>query len=153
MSRDPQNRTSNRIVVDTNVWTRAFLSSKGTPARLVQRVLSRGQAVFSVATFAELDGRLWKPKFDRYLSIELRHKLLHDLNGAACWTDVPQDLVARTFSRDPSDDAFIHVGLASGAPWLVTGDEDLLAMGTTEGLRILTPGDALLEPSFLPEPR
>lgn len=150
MSRDPQNRTSNRVVVDTNVWISAFLSAKGTPARLVQRVLSRGQAVFSIATFAELDSRLWKPKFDRYLSIEVRHQLLHDLNGAAHWTDVPPDLAARTFSRDTSDDAFIHAALAAGAQWLVSGDEDLLTASAPEGLRILSPADALDTPGFLP---
>lgn len=39
--------------------------------------------VFSAATFAELEARLWKPKFDRYLSMEIRRAILHDVNAAA----------------------------------------------------------------------
>jgi putative PIN family toxin of toxin-antitoxin system len=150
MSRDPQNPVSNRVVVDTHVWISAFLAPQGTPARLVQRVLSRGQAVFTIPTFAELDNRLWKPKFDRYLSIELRHQLLHDLNGATCWVDVSPDQAARTFCRDTTDDPFIHAALAAAAPWLVTGDEDLLILDPPPGLTILTPSAALDTPAFMP---
>jgi putative PIN family toxin of toxin-antitoxin system len=131
-------------VIDTNVWISAALSGQRTPGLLVQHILAQGAVVFSAATFQELQTRLWKPKFDRYLSADLRRQLLHDAAAAAVWVEIPPPLAAQTYSRDPQDDMFIHTALAAGAPWLVTGDDDLLAIHPAPpGLHILTPAAAL----------
>jgi len=132
-----------RAVVDTNVWISAFLTKVGAPAIVVRRILEVGQPAFSEATFAELATRLWLPKFDRYVSLEDRKALLHDAGAVAHWVEVPAGLAARTFCRDAQDNKFIHAALACGAPWLITGDRDLLAFPSQSGLRILTPADAL----------
>lgn len=137
-----------RVVVDANVWISAALSPSGAPARLARCVLTRGIPVFSESTFAELEQRLWKPKFDRYLSVDLRRRILHDLNAAAHWIEVPPDIAQRTHSRDPDDDRFIHAALAARARWLVSGDQDLLAVTDVPELRILAPAEALVEPKF-----
>ncbi|MBC5766951.1 putative toxin-antitoxin system toxin component, PIN family [Ramlibacter albus] len=131
------------VVVDTNVWISAALSRDGAPALVVRRVLSHGVPVFSERTFHELESRLWKPKFDRYLTMELRKSLLHDLNAAALWVDVPEAIAAVAHSRDADDDHFVHAALAAGAPWLVTGDQDLLALKPMPGLQVVTPAKAL----------
>ena len=132
-------------VVDTNVWISAALSPTGAPAQVLRLVLLRGMVVFSEATFAELETRLWKPKFDRYISLEARKAILRDARAAARWVDIPPDLTEQRWSRGPDDDAFIRTSLAAQAPWLVSGDEDLLTMPAIEGLRILTPVQALLD--------
>ena len=137
-----------RVVLDTNIWLSAAISKSGAPAQVVRRVLQMGVPVFSKATFAELEARLWKPKFDRYLSLETRRAILHDANAVAHWVDVPTDLATQTYSRDPDDDKFIHTALAASAAWLVTGDQDLLVIETPLPVRILTAGDALLEVGF-----
>ncbi len=54
----------NQVVIDTNVWLSAALSLTGAPAQVVRRVLASGVPVFSDATFAELQARIGKPKFD-----------------------------------------------------------------------------------------
>jgi len=89
------------VVVDTNVLLSAALSSGGVPAVLVDRLLEIGKLVFSPATFAELEARIWLPKFDRYLPIERRRRIVLQAHAAAVWTDIPADLAARAFSRDP----------------------------------------------------
>lgn len=137
-----------RVVIDTNVWISAMLSAKGPPARLVRHVLAHGVAVFTPATFEELSTRLWRPKFDPYLGMDTRKALLHDLNAAALWVDVPDSLAAITWCRDADDDEFIRAALAAQAPWLVTGDSDLLDVPPVQGLRILAPVDALALPAF-----
>ena len=58
-----------RVVVDTNVWLSAALSPTGAPSQVLRGVLAHGVPVFSDATFAELEARIWKPKFD-LLAIE-----------------------------------------------------------------------------------
>ena len=130
-------------VLDTNIWLSAALSPAGAPAQVVHAVLLHGLPVFSDATFAELETRIWKPKFDRYISLEARKSILRDARAAALWVKIPAELATQHWSRDPDDDAFIRTTLTAQAPWLITGDEDLLIVPAIAGLRILRPAQAL----------
>jgi uncharacterized protein len=135
-----------RVVVDTNVWISGMLTREGAPAQLVRMVLQQGRPVFSAPTFAELEDRLWRPKFDRYVAMERRRALLGDLQSIAHWTDIPDALAQRKFSRDPDDDKFIHAALAAEARWLISGDQDLLVLAAdlaAKGLRIVGAAEML----------
>lgn len=134
-----------RVVVDTNVLISAALSSAGAPSQLVDRILQIGRLVFTDTTFAELETRIWLPKFDRYLSMELRRRVLREASASALWTDVSPALASRRFSRDTADDAFIHAAIAAQAQVLVTGDNDLLCLHPREGIDIFSPRAALDE--------
>jgi putative PIN family toxin of toxin-antitoxin system len=142
-----------QVVVDTNVLLSAALLPQSAPAMLVDRLLAEVRLVFSKATFAELESRLWKPKFDRYLSMETRRNLLRDLDASALWTEIPAELTARTFSRDKTDDVFIHTALAANARRLITGDQDLLVLHPLDSLYILDPRAALAEIAASAKPR
>jgi putative PIN family toxin of toxin-antitoxin system len=134
------------VVIDTNVWISGLLTKTGTPAQLIRNVVRRGLPIFSPDTFAELKQRLWLPKFDRYVTMEFRKQLLHDIDTVALWVDVPPQIAEQAFCRDADDDKFIHAALASGAAWLVTGDKDLLVLSEkllVSGVRIISPADAL----------
>ncbi len=72
-----------KAVIDSNVWLSAALSPEGTPAHVVRHLLLNGVVVFSDATFAELETRLWRPTFDRYISLDTRRSILRDIKGAA----------------------------------------------------------------------
>lgn len=128
-------------VIDTNVLISAALSARGTPARLVQLVLERGVLVFSQPTFDELKTRLYRPKFDPYISLELREAVLHDLSAAARWVEIGEP---GRYCRDRSDDIFIETALVARAGVLVSGDQDLLQAPAIPGLRILNPQQALV---------
>ena len=117
-----------QIVIDTNVLISAALSPDGPPAMLLAKVLSDHCVVFTTATFAELESRLWKPKFDRYITLEERKAVLHDLSAAAIWVEVPQSIANATYSRDAEGDMFIQAAIAAEAILLVTGDQDLLVL-------------------------
>lgn len=139
------------VVIDTNVWISGLLTQTGYPARLTRQAVQRGQPVFSADTFAELKERLWRPKFDRYLTLEQRKTFLGDLESIALWIDVPPAIAANTFCRDATDDKFIHVAQAAGSAWLVTGDQDLLVLSQRMlplGVRIISPADAMSLPEF-----
>jgi len=136
------------VVLDTNVWISAALSRKGAPAVLVRFVLAHAVPVFSPATFNELKSRLWKPKFDRYLSMEVRDQLLSAANAAAQWVDIPASIARLAYCRDVDDDVFIHTALAAPASWLITSDQDLLVVPPIPNVRILTPAIALTLPEF-----
>jgi putative PIN family toxin of toxin-antitoxin system len=142
-----------RVVIDTNVWISGLLTKAGHPAQLVRKVVREGIPVLSAETFAELKDRLWRPKFDRYVTLELRKALLSDIESIALWIDVPPQIAEKQFCRDSTDDKFIHAALAAEAPWLVTGNEDLLVLSESVlsiGLRIITPAAASGLPEFSP---
>ena len=136
-----------RVVIDTNVLISAALSPAGAPAQVVHAVLARHVMVFSDATFLEFKTRLWKPKFDRYLSLEARSALLHDFNAAAYWVKVSPQLASQRFSRDADDDMFIHAAIASASAALISGDMDLLVLAKQlkklHGLDIFNPAGGL----------
>lgn len=139
------------VVIDTNVWISGLLTQTGYPAQLTRQAVRRGQPVFSADTFAELKERLWRPKFDRYLTLEQRKALLGDLESIALWIDVPPAIAENTFCRDATDDKFIHAALAAGSAWLVSGDQDLLVLSQRLlplGVRIVSPADAMSLPEF-----
>ncbi len=139
------------MVIDTNVWISAALHGAGAPAQVLRRVLQAGLPVFSKTTFAELEARLWKPKFDRYISLDARRAILRDANAAAQWVEVAADVASVAYCRDADDDKFIHAALAASAPWLVTGDQDLLVLQSVHTVQILSPAAALQRKDFCHE--
>lgn len=144
--------TSNfRVVIDSNVWISGLLTRTGYPAQVARQVIRFGQPVFSAETYAELKERLWRPKFDRYVTLEQRKRLLADLDAIALWVEIPPALAVKAYCRDASDDKFIHAAQAAEATWLVTGDSDLLVLAENPGVpgvKILTPADACALPEF-----
>ena len=138
-------------VIDTNIWLSAILSRSGAPALIVKQVLTYGRPVFSRSTYDELEQRVWRPKFDRYLSMDLRKQLLHDISAIALWLDIPDDVSQQSFSRDLDDDKFIHLALTAKAPWIITGDQDLLVLKQDLlklNITVLTANEALNLPDF-----
>ncbi len=132
-----------QVVVDSNVLISAALSPDGAPARLLKRLVKESRLVFTPATFTELETRLWKPKFDSWLSIEERQQYLRIYSSIANWLD---DVAALgKWSRDRDDDRFIDLAQRAGVARLITGDADLLCLDPLGALHILTPRAALDE--------
>jgi len=124
-----------RVVVDTNVLISFALKPDGIAGQVVDWILENGQLVFCMETFKELETRLWRPKFDRYITLEERKLLLHDFEMSATWVTIANEL---RFSRDPDDDKFIETALVAFVPRLISGDSDLLDV-QIEALHIITP--------------
>lgn len=127
------------FVLDTNVLISAALSSGSPPANVTLWVIAHARLIFSEATFEEFRTRLWRPKFDRYVTIERRKQILHDFSAIADWVE-PADIPLAQRSRDSDDDKFLDAALSGSARWLVSGDRDLLEMKSLENLTILSPG-------------
>jgi uncharacterized protein len=128
--------TRERVVLDTNVLISGVLSSESTPARAVDRAITAGQLLASVATLRELTERLLSPKFDPFVSREKRELLLLRFSAVVEIVEVIQRVTA---SRDGKDDKFLEVAVNGRAETLVTGDKDLLVLNPFRGISILTP--------------
>jgi putative PIN family toxin of toxin-antitoxin system len=131
-----------RFVIDTNVLISAALLGGSVPAQWLSHVLQHGRLVFSDTTYAELETRMWRPKFDRYVSTDDRKSWLRDLQATAVWVAAdatPDDPVC----RDPEDQKFIAAAIASRAAALVSGDQDLLVLKRVGEVPVCTPAQAL----------
>jgi uncharacterized protein len=132
---------ADRLVLDTNVLISAALSSKGAPARLMDRLRqTRAVLIFSEPTMAELSSRLMRDKFDPWVDRETRLRFLAEIDAVAEFvgiTDAPMGC------RDRSDDKFLETALTADCPLIVSGDHDLLAMHPWQNIQILPPTQAL----------
>ena len=132
--------TSLKLVIDTNVLISAALSAQGTPAKLLRWVLESHTLVFSQATFDELQSRIYRPKFDRYITLEQRQRLLHDFNASAHWIDLAP---YPAYCRDPDDDKFIECALYAQVPYVVSEDKHLLNLVQYKQVRFLSAAEFL----------
>ena len=128
---------SMRAVIDTNVLLSALLWS-GTPHALLELVRNGTLTLISSPTLlAELARVLDRPKFDVVLMRfnTSRVQTLAEVRLLAEVIDPPP--LAQPVCRDPDDDAVLALALAAQADILITGNNDLLCLGSFESITIL----------------
>ena len=128
------------VVIDTNVLISATLSPQGVPAKVVKHVLTHNRIVFSDETYEEFYSRLWRPKFDAYISREKRKLILLDFSNIAEWVEISGSLKC---CRDLDDDKFLEVALKANANVLISGDRDLTDLKNIKSISIITPSEYL----------
>jgi putative PIN family toxin of toxin-antitoxin system len=132
-----------RAVIDTNVLLSALLWS-GTPRALLEQVRNGTVAMISSpALLAELARVIERPKFDVILlrAKTSRAQTLAEVRQLAEVIDPPP--LAQPVCRDPDDDAVLALAIAAPVDFVISGDDDLLTLGSLEGIPILTPAQAL----------
>jgi putative PIN family toxin of toxin-antitoxin system len=129
-----------RIVVDTNVLISAVLSPLGKPFACLSWVLQNATLVASRELLHEVDTRLARSKFNRYLDASRRRTFVADLALAAVLVEL-QGVVK--ICRDPDDDKLLETAVLGRADCIVTGDQDLLILGSYQRIPILTPAEFL----------
>lgn len=125
-----------RLVIDTNVLVSRLLAPRSVPAEAVRGAVARGVLLVSEPTMAELATVLARAKFDAYVSVADRQQFLRLLGRIAVTVPVLHRVRA---CRDPNDDKFLEVAVNGDAQTIITGDADLVAMGTYRAIPILTP--------------
>ncbi len=137
MSRPP------RLVLDTNVVVSAVVWG-GRPGELIAAAgVGEVRLHSSSDLLAELRATLARPKL-------IRHIAAKDLTADGILVDyrrlvtlTRRALPAGAWSRDSDDDRVIACAFAVRADFIVTGDDDLLALGEIDGLRIVSPAGFL----------
>lgn len=120
------------VVLDTNVVV-AGLVANGLCRELVHRLIRLRVLATSDALLEELDATL-RDKFDVTPAVASFLRLLR----ASIRVVEPKPLPKRV-SRDAADDVVLATAVGAGAEVLVTGDKDLLVLGSYEGVSIITP--------------
>lgn len=128
------------LVIDSGVWISA-LQFKGTPLLAIEQVLVRHEIVVCEPILREIRKTLMG-KFG-WTNKEVQEVFAFYLAGA---TEVKVRGNLRGICRDPNDDMVFECAVLAGACVIVSGDKDLLAVETYEGIRVLTPREFLQLP-------
>jgi putative PIN family toxin of toxin-antitoxin system len=124
------------IVIDTNVLISAAILPKSKIGKLLELIADNFVIAQNESTFAELESRIQREKFDRYFGDNGRIVFLTRL--AQTVENFPVETQVQ-ISRDADDDKFIGLAIDSGATILISGDLDLKDVKTYKGIEILSP--------------
>ncbi|AUS99969.1 putative toxin-antitoxin system toxin component, PIN family [Nostoc sp. CENA543] len=130
------------IVIDTNVLLSAALSPDGTARKALNKAYKQFKIAQSEETYQELKTRIYKAKFDKYISNEDRQYFLDAVKKYSQFIEVNSQL---NTCRDPDDNKFLELAEDSNAEFLITGDKDLLILKDLPEYQnqIITPSDFL----------
>ncbi len=132
-----------RAVIDTNVLLSGLLW-RGTPHRLIEEVRAGVLTLIaSPALLAELGEVIRRPKFQEILARSRTdpEQILSELRRLAEVVDPPP--LAAPVSRDRDDDAVLALAAASQADLIISGDADLLTLGSHGGIPIIDAAAAI----------
>ncbi|MEH2355329.1 putative toxin-antitoxin system toxin component, PIN family [Nostoc sp.] len=115
------------LVIDTNVLLSAALSPNGTARKALEKVYKEFKIAQSDETYQELNTRIYKPKFDKYISDEDRQDFLDIVKKYSKFIEIKSQI---NTCRDPDDNKFLELAKDANAEFLITGDQDLLSLKT-----------------------
>jgi putative PIN family toxin of toxin-antitoxin system len=125
-----------KIFFDTNVLVSAFTSKQGLCFKLFEEVIRAPLLGFATGeiVLAELERVLARQS---KVSTQDIQELIHLLRQEEI-TGLPTNLTT-IYVRDPDDALVLASALSANADVLVTGDDDLLVLGNTAGIKIMNP--------------
>lgn len=101
-----------RFVFDTNVLISAFLYTQSKPRQALEQAQNIGIIIFSISVFSELKEVLYRPKFDKYLTLSRRQELLDNLAETIQFIDVTEQI---NECRDPKDNKYLELAICGEA--------------------------------------
>jgi uncharacterized protein len=126
-----------RVVFDCNVLISALLFNTSIPGKALLRAQSISTTLLmSHHVFTELIEVLMRPKFDRYVSKEIRQSFFEELKIVGANVEITEHI---KLCRDPKDDMYLELALCGKADCIVTGDKDLLSLNPFKNIPIITP--------------
>ena len=130
--------------VDANVLASAALQLiRGGPPAAIWFAALQGlfALVVSQHVLTEVENTLRKPYFTARLSPAELASFLTRLSSRAAVTSITARVVG--IATHPEDDLFLATAVSANADYLVTGDLKLQALGTYQGVTIVSPRDFL----------
>jgi uncharacterized protein len=133
------------VVLDASTFVSAALKIDSVPERALLRAIEEpNRVILSQDVEDEYREVILRPKFDRFVSVERRQRIL-DLVVAAAERVEPTEIVREC--RDPKDDKYLALAAAGNADVIVSSDvRHLRSMHPWRGIPILSPADFLALP-------
>lgn len=124
-------------VLDPNVLVAAAIAPRGICGQVLNAAIDRSYSILvSPTLLLELAEVLARPKFRRYLTEEEAQRFVALVGDLAILC--PDDPSRTDLTHDPDDDYLVALAQSTLADYLVSGDQDLLHLGSLEP-SVLTP--------------
>jgi putative PIN family toxin of toxin-antitoxin system len=128
-----------RAVIDANVAISGAMNSHGASAEII-RAWEGADFVWitSASLIDELSRALRYPRVVRvtHWDDDRIERFLSRLKGGAIIAEPTRRI---DVCRDPDDNRVLEAAVAGGADYIVSGDADLIALASFEGIAIITP--------------
>jgi uncharacterized protein len=133
------------VVLDASTFVSAALKANSVPERALLRAVNEpNRLILSREVEDEYREVIFRSKFDRFVSIERRQRVL-DIVVVAGERVEPTETVQEC--RDPKDDKYLALAPVGKADVIVSSDtHHLLSMHSWRGILILSPADYLVLP-------
>ena len=123
------------IVLDTNVFASGIFWN-GTPTKILELWRKHKIILDITPKIFEEYSRVCRVLGKKYSHIDIEPFLE---SMAIHGTIFPDRKLQKPVCRDPDDDKFIACALSANAKIIVSGDKDLLDIGTYANIRMITP--------------
>lgn len=125
------------LTPDANVLASGITHEHTPPGRLLgEWSAGRIQFVVSEPLLKEVQQALAKPYFQRLRPIDVLTREIAALSTGSVMVEVSRSV--QGVATHPEDDVILATALSGSAAFLVTGDHDLLRLGSYEGVTIVT---------------
>jgi len=123
-----------RAILDTNLWLHFLISKQ---YKTLDRLFAKGRLriLFSERLMEEFIEVANRPKFRKYFSVNALESLLNNFDAYGELIEVSSSL---KLCRDEKDNFLLDLGVDGQADYLVTGDKDLLILGSISNMRIVS---------------
>ena len=135
-------KMNRRFVFDTNIIISSVLLPNSKPNAALKKAQQIGIIIVSSVTWQELETVLFRPKFDRYITLEEREQFLLDLSETV--EVILETSFVTNICRDPKDNKYLELAVNGQAESIITGDQDLLILHPFQLINIVTVNDFLL---------
>ncbi len=123
-----------RVIIDTNLWI-SFLLLKNFIS--FDKIISNRKIIllFSLELLDEIVDVTQREKFRKYFSLDDIERVLVKIKERSEFINI---ISVVTDCRDPKDNFLLSLSIDGDATHLITGDKDLLILGTYVNTKILT---------------
>jgi putative PIN family toxin of toxin-antitoxin system len=125
-----------RVVVDSNVLIRALMNPVGTWGDVLTR-FSEYTPIMSPPIAEELLRIVGQPRLKKRFGVLGQPQAIDRALQIIALAEVVEPIATPRVCRDPHDDHFFACAVAGNADYIVSEDEDILAIPEYEGVRTI----------------
>ncbi len=118
----------------------ALLNKDSTPGQALKKARSQGSLLICPQIAREYFDVFSRPKFDKYISLEIRLSFIENIITTALPVEIKQWVTA---CRDIKDNIFLSLAVTAQSTAIVSGDKDLLILHPFQNIPIISPADFL----------
>ncbi len=116
------------------------MTPKGHSRQAFTKADRNGFILPSSETFAEVEQVIYRERFHKYITDAERTRFLSQWLEKSTVIPITEPI---TVCRDPDDDKFLELAVSGNADYLISGDDDLLALHPFQEIPILRPTEFL----------